>query len=344
MKITPNILKKWLEEEYDGRIFKQSDTEWVVPSFRNPKKMKCYINLDKGVAMDFIGGEGYSPFEVIKKLGEYPDNKTTHKAVEKFVLKNISSIDLSDVNEEQPHVKEEPKPVVAIDMPDGFIPITSTKFLARQGADYMLSRGFTRRDLEKYHLMVGTKGDYTRRVIIPFIENNEIVWFQGRSWSKAERLKYRNPVDVSKSVLVYNIDGLREGGVAILTEGPLDAMMVGGQSTMGAQASDWQVNKILAKKPKRIIIVPDNDTPKIVNGEKFSPGYSGALSTIDKLVGSGYNIRDIYVAFIEGGKDLNEIGKKKAQDCILNATPMSVSTMLKFREYGATNERLQKLL
>jgi hypothetical protein len=306
--------------------------------------MKTYINLEKGVAHDFISGEGYSPFEVIKALGEFPDNASAAKAVEKFVMKNLGSIDLTDSIHESPSrsKKETAKVVTAIDIPEGFVDIGDGHFFAKQARAYMRNRGYSYEILKKYHIMVGTKGDYARRVIIPFIENNEIVWFQGRTWNKANSLKYLNPTDVSKSVLVYNIDAIKR--VAIITEGPLDAMMIGGQAVMGAVASDWQVDKILAKKPKKIILVPDNDPPKIIKGEKFSPGYSGALKSVEKVVKMGYNIGDISIAFLEGGKDINDIGKVKAQECIINAKPINITTLLKFKEYGAESKYLEKIV
>jgi hypothetical protein len=140
-------------------------------------------------------------------------------------------------------------------------------------------------------------------------------------------------------MIVYNIDAIDK--LAIITEGPFDAATVNGQAIMGSALSDWQAMKILAKKPQKIVIVPDNDFSKKLG---LSPGYVGALKSIEKLIDNGFKIQDILIAQPEGGKDLNAIGRVKAMAAIAAAMPLNFSMMVSFRNKGARNDRIEKMV
>jgi hypothetical protein len=316
--------------------------ELIFPSFINPKKRKLYVNIEQGVGHDFIGGDGYNSFTLIHEWLGHNSKEETESWLKKFVFQNNLYGEVTSGRALKP--KPRTPPVVEnIDLPNNCLALTESKnFIVRQAAGYMHARGFTTSDFEKYNLKVCTDREdpYFRRIIIPFIENGEIIWYQGRAYGKGSYLRYLNPPDVAKSMLVYNIDNLDK--VAIITEGPLDAAMVNGLAVMGSAASDWQVTKILNKKPERIIIVPDSDEQKLPNGTKISVGYKGALKTIERFVTAGFPLDHIHVAFVDGGKDLNDIGRKAAVETVQSAKKITFKTLVKFKEKGAESEFLTK--
>ena len=339
MLITPETLEKYLNTHYKGRINKNSQEEWILPSFANPSKMKLYVNVKKGLGYDFIGGAGYNAFQLIKELEGYE----TDTECESFL---INTLKISfDPNTLQGEKEKEPKcPPLAeeIKIPSGVVPVLSNNVIAKQAVEYLKKRGITKKDIEKYHLMVGVKGECYRRVVIPFIEDKKIVWYQARAINNFIVPKYKNPKGVEKSFLVYNIDNLKN--VALVTEGAIDAMLINGVALSGVTASDWQIHKIMNKNPEQIIIIPDNDKTKVIKGKKVNPGYQGALKTIEGFVRAGYPVSNIRVAFLSGGKDINDIGREKAFECIENSMPVSTKTLLLFKEKAAESTFLLKIV
>lgn len=338
MQITPEILEKYLEDHYSGRIDKSNPDEWILPSLENERKMKLYVNIKKGVGHDFIGGRGYTAFYLIKELEGFETNRET----EKFILDCLRfRVNVKDRLFKKESKKEELPPIThEIPLPDGSISILSSDPVAQECLQYMLNRGLSRKDCEKYHLHVGTKEKYRWRIIIPFIENGKMLWYQGRSIKPVVNPKYLNPKGVDKKMLVFNIDNVEN--LALVTEGPIDAMMVNGVALGGSRASDWQVNKIISKKPDGIVVIPDNDETKVLKGKKINAGYQGAAATIESFIKAGYPVNQIFVAFIKGGKDLNEIGKSKAIECINSAVPLNTKTLVQLRQKGVDIEFLSK--
>jgi hypothetical protein len=339
MKPSPKLLRKFIQDGFD---FDDHGDEWVLSSPANHRKKKLYINIVNGIGHDFLTGYGYSTFQLFKELGNFATNADTQSFINKFALSNIKDIGMSNAFE-TPVEKVKEQPIVQrVELPQGTKPLFDNHFTAKQGLSYMLSRGLTRDDIKKYHLSIGTEGKYNRRIIIPFIENNEVIWYQGRHLSPKINPRYLNPAGIDKKALVYNIDAVQSQ--AVLVEGPIDAMMVDGQAIMGIKASDWQVQKVLGKKPDRLVVCPDNDEPRWVNGNKIVVGYQGAVKTIESFIRAGYPKSQIFVALIEGGKDLNDIGKDKALQLVKDAESLSFPLLIKLRAKGVDVKELAKLL
>jgi DNA primase len=348
MNISQKLLEAFLEEEYGNAIFKNG-YEWQLPSIANPnKKRKLYVNVDKGVAHDFIGGEGYNAAKLIKTVKGFKDYSEVESYLTELIMKNNFSMDnllVSSPSVVQEYVPPEPKIFSEIDMPKGVVDILDVECtITKQAKEYLYSRGFDDKDIRKYHFKVGIDGEYMERIIVPFIEDNKIVWFQGRHLIPNHYMRYLNPESVEKSMLVYNIDNLQENGIGIIVEGPFDAATVNGQAIMGSTISEWQIRKILNKKPDRLVVVPDNDEGKVVKGIKIKPGYIGALKTIEGLIKAGYPKDKIMVAFIHDGKDLNSLGKAKAAEVLYAAQPLSTTVLLQFQLNGCSNPYLNNII
>ena len=109
---------------------------------------------------------------------------------------------------------------------------------------------------------ISTKGKYAGRLIIPFVENSEIFYFQARSLGD-QKPKYLNPTDdwPRPSHILYPFD--EEADHLVVCEGPLDAISlqiqgVNATCTMGCSVSEYQV-EALKEFEGKLIIGYDND-------------------------------------------------------------------------------------
>ncbi|AUS02598.1 hypothetical protein NVP2275O_017 [Vibrio phage 2.275.O._10N.286.54.E11] len=103
-----------------------------------------------------------------------------------------------------------------------------------------------------------TENELNERFIIPFFMNDKIVGYTARHiWWGKKRMKYLNKFPTN---LVYNFDLLNSKTVKdiLVTEGPIDAGMVGGVATNHYNIRDNQLQH-LKQCGKNIIVVPDRD-------------------------------------------------------------------------------------
>ena len=115
---------------------------------------------------------------------------------------------------------------------------------------------------DKYDLFLAHRGKYKGRVIIPIYDaQRDIIFFQGRSLPALDlEPKYLNPV-TEKSMIVLNESVFQKDKYIVVTEGIIDAFMVGGQGTacLGVKMSDEFLKRLLSSTDKGVILVFDND-------------------------------------------------------------------------------------
>ena len=105
---------------------------------------------------------------------------------------------------------------------------------SRRHFDYLeWTRGFdqfTADLIDEYTLLFANHGDFTDRVILPYITNGELVSWSGRAIGNAT-LRYRD-LSLSECLIhpkenLYNHDAVIEGGKAlVVVEGPIDALKI----------------------------------------------------------------------------------------------------------------------
>jgi len=99
-----------------------------------------------------------------------------------------------------------------------------------------------------------------KRVIIPFMYNNELVGWTGRHINPPtkETPKFLNNI---KPGYVFNVDAFAgtEREIVIVTEGIFDAILVDGVAVQGNAVSPEQA-QLIDKLGKRVILCPDRDT------------------------------------------------------------------------------------
>lgn len=101
---------------------------------------------------------------------------------------------------------------------------------------------------------------HKKRVIVPFMFNNEVVGFTGRHIAPPDKEtpKYFHSLP---SGYVFNIDKFADTDrdVVIVTEGVFDAILIDGISVMGNSVTPEQAH-LIEKLGKRVILCPDRDS------------------------------------------------------------------------------------
>lgn len=118
-----------------------------------------------------------------------------------------------------------------------------------------------------------------QRFIIPYYMNGNIIGYTARHMDKDSEYRYRNQVSTS---IFYNFDLLNDDRVKVIlvTEGPIDAALMGGISANNYFLSNSQIEllKKAQERGKRIVIVPDRDKDGLVTIEQaIENGFSVAL-------------------------------------------------------------------
>ncbi len=143
---------------------------------------------------------------------------------------------------------------------------------------YLETRGYPRDLVESYQ--IGISGDsfkkMSNRIIIPVRNiDGQIVGFTGRTlhddWKERGIGKWENNIGFDKEHNLFNIDRaapfIRESGVAILTEGPLDVLRLeqagihNGVAIFGRKLYNGQIGILLSCCANKLILALDNDTP-----------------------------------------------------------------------------------
>jgi DNA primase len=101
-------------------------------------------------------------------------------------------------------------------------------------------------------------------VIFPYLEYDEIVYWQGRSsspFSKEFLFPDDSQSNLGKSHFIYGFDNAEVGCPLIITEAIFCALTIGpgGAASGGADLVNDQLRKIRMLNPSHIVLAPDND-------------------------------------------------------------------------------------
>ncbi len=108
---------------------------------------------------------------------------------------------------------------------------------------------------------------YKNCIIIPIYQNNKLVNYVGRTWGKNSKKRYINSSNeeslVKTKSLLYNYDSMKIGqNLIVVVEGVFDCIKVGlcrAVATLGSEISQEQINLLVELKPKKLIVLADND-------------------------------------------------------------------------------------
>jgi hypothetical protein len=181
----------------------------------------------------------------------------------------VSPSDLQNLGEEL-FSEEEKKVTEFKGLPKEYVFLggSDLSYVGKKALKYALSR-VSQDDIIKYHVGYCGLGIYKWRLIIPAFEDGKATYFVSRAFMAGVEPPYRNPDEeecgIGKSEVVFNIDGAREQGMAVVCEGVFDAMRVGkaGVAIFGTSISDTQVLKLLSPPLiKEFCVMLDQDAIK----------------------------------------------------------------------------------
>lgn len=113
----------------------------------------------------------------------------------------------------------------------------------------------------EYEIRIAYEGDFKGRIIVPVIDgDNNIIYFQARRSPGSDiEPKYKNPT-AEKSTIILNEHKFDDQKPIIVTEGLIDAFMIGDQGTacLGGFFSDEFLEILFPYTTKGIILAFDN--------------------------------------------------------------------------------------
>lgn len=178
----------------------------------------------------------------------------------------------------------------------GKIKDIQTKMQLKQAIEYLKKRGISRTDIIRYDIGYCPNGSYSGRIIVPSYDDNfNLNFFVSRSIFDEDTLKYKNP-KWSKDVIGFD-SFINWDEHITLVEGVFDAISARYNTIplFGKLMSNLLKEKILLRKPPKVIVALDNDARR------------DALNISSYLVANGINVSIINLE----QKDVNEVGFKE---------------------------------
>lgn len=180
---------------------------------------------------------------------------------------------------------------------------------SKTATDYLLSRGFTLRQMEYYDMRVGNLNHEFGRVVIPNRVFRQVYtdMYSARSYI-GQIPKYNNPFDIKKSEIVFNLHRIQQGSPIILVEGALTAVAAGyhAVASLGKNLSRSQASQIACKKPSRIYV-------------NFDFGAESQSSAACKLLSQMCPETPIYEVLMKDDRDAADMSREEYVECLRSA-------------------------
>lgn len=157
-------------------------------------------------------------------------------------------------------------------------------------------------------------GDYKNSIVIPIYFKSKLVNYVTRKWDITNKQRYKNCTN-DKALLdikrtLYNYDNIKMGqDLLVVTEGIFGAIKVGIDRTVatyGIETTEEQLKLIIGLKPKKTIILFDNDS-----GNK--PTWKKA-NEIANYLSIFINVKTVRIPFAD--KDPADLSKKEIDKLI----------------------------
>ena len=285
----PEVIVKYIEDYVTTDYTTSPSGEWINinSEFTSDDKHRMGFNLEENYVNDFKLNTGMS---LVRFVAEHEDIDVfqARLLLDEIALKMGKGVRRVKKSEHEKKRIEASDCSAILDLPDMKSFFDPRSGIGERALSYLKSRGIGEKHIRKYQLSYSdTKrcpkchGDgydddddqcsfcngtginfFYSRVIIPSYEKGNLIYLQGRTiFDGGSELRYQN-IKAPRLQVVYFYDLLNEGDDIYICEGPVDAMTLFDYSTtalLNTKISDPQVTKILRKKPRRIIFVPDYD-------------------------------------------------------------------------------------
>lgn len=248
------------------------------------RKNKLYINVEERVFHCFrCGFDGR-----IEKLFEEVGTDIHDYIIDDGTPANIS------VKKDTPQPQEKK----AKELPEEYRElIGNNSAKAIQALQYLRNRGLNDSLISEYKIGYCFSGKYNNRIIIPYYENNELVYFVGRDFLDVQKPKYLN-AEWEKMHFLFNYERVKKSSrdFIIVVEGAMDIFSAPNHTVclLGKFVSAEQ--KKLLSKYRKIYVALDSDA--ILDSHKLIESIS-----------SNYN-GELYVVYFPEGEDPSSLGNR----------------------------------
>lgn len=310
-KIPSDVVKTFLYSETEVRPTSDPAEVKIKSIYTQDKKFKCYINLEKFQFCDFKAGASGSCYSLFRDML----NLRSNKEVVNYLMKNYGNGQTLDINKEK-DIKTGSNTIEIfkeVDKPIFFYQKEKIGDFGKKCLKYLLSRKVPIEYIKKLGYVYDQNSKFNKRIILPYFEDNRMVYFQARSIDKNNPLRYLNPAGLDTKNFVFNYDSLNDESL-IICEGIFDAMSIDPNEQVATcmcsgDLSSKQLTKIFNKaKPKKIIYVPDQDETGL---KKMEENIKRIYTYAD------YNPKVLIFTLPEGCKDLNDMLVNTGKNYIL---------------------------
>lgn len=310
-KIPSNVVKDFLESEVGIKTTNDPNEVRIKSIYEQDTKYKCYISLDRFQFCDFKAGISGSCYNLFRDILGVESNRE----VMRYVMKNYGNGMFLQVEQEINKEPESSNNIIEefsmIEKPIYFKDKDKIGVYGKQCLRYLMDRKIDVEYIRKMGYVFNPESKFNKRIIIPYIEDGRMAYFQARSIDKNNSLRYLNPAGLDTKAFVFNYDKLNDDEL-IICEGPFDAMSMDEQTATcmcSGDLSSKQLIKIFGKaKPKTIIYVPDQD----------ETGMAKMDANIQRIYTyADYSPKILIYNIGNGCKDLNELKVKTGKNYIL---------------------------
>lgn len=207
-------------------------------------------------------------------------------------------------------------------LPDHFLPLKEAQdtYDGRIALNYLLKRGFSETTLFQLGFGFCPTGFYGGRIIIPFYENDKLVYWQARDYLGRQDPKILNPLakhcHVGKSEVLFNYDTVRKSKtpIVVVCESWGSALAVGefAVGVNGTYVSETQFRKLLSLPASTFMVLFDH----------------GAELKANRVAAELSAHRRTLVAHLPYG-DPNEVPKRVLYQAVADAQPYSPVQVMK---------------
>jgi len=255
--IPSNIIENFCFTNFkEAKYSSSGEIHFNSPFVIKDGKLRFYVNPNKSSFFDQKRQVGGS---FIAFVSEY--FKISKKDAFILLIKEYSN----GANKQYVNYKDVIKVNKNIELPKGttfFIDANTSSRTYKIAKKYLEDRGIKYDNLAYVYDPNGSPEEsFHNRVIVPFYENGELVYFIARTFEKDNKLRYKNPKGIDAGNFVFQIDDLKDD--VFIFEGVFDALSLHepqvGTAMLSNKLKTQQIIKILDRAPKRIIFVTEND-------------------------------------------------------------------------------------
>lgn len=287
-------IKKKLKEYFHDRMgMRDYNHGWMKGECPNCGKYKFGIHIESERANCFSCGPQQNLMRVIRDFENFKTNQEVYN-----LLKVFEGMDFARME------RVEQKEIKTPKLPDSFkVLILGDSQLAHTARNYIKGRNLRIMKLSAQGIGYCTRGEYAGHIILPFYQNNKLIYFIGRQFIHlGEKFKNPNSNDfgIGKSSIIYNVDALTIYTKIYVVESVINALTIGNNAIaiLGKKISSYQKSMILRSPAKEIILCLDPD----------------AINDTIKLALELVRFKQVKIIQFPDKKDVNDMGKQYVRD------------------------------